>query len=447
MHKSATKSAKLLTPEQLANLKKNAYGILSEARKTLLTRFPFYGSIAMSLELIPTRDKRIDTACTDGKSIYFDIDFLSTLSNDDKVFVLAHEVMHNVMLHLLRTDKKADHYTLNLAEDMEVNNILAKDGLSVPKNAVTSRSYNFADGLNAETYYELLMEQKQNKQNNAFGDNTGDGDDGDDNSSSSSQQGLDKEQFDKHIHKDEELADVEDEIQDKYGKLEYDPDFQPKVTQANVEHVRESAVAAAQMLERTAGSVPAHLKKLIDDLLTPTVNWRDVLAKYVLKTAGESQRSWNSPNRRFAGRGLYLPSSHGDAINIIVGIDTSGSVEDYSKQFLSELNGLISSYDNYNVTVIQCDSEVQKVDEYNTDNPLDTASFEFHGYGGTVLSPIFKYVEDNQIEGDCIVILTDGEVCDNFKPEDQPYLPVLWCVTKDGTDKYLPFGEICHIDN
>lgn len=440
MHKPATKSAKALTPEQLDNLKRNAYGILSEARKTLLTRFPFYGSIAMSLELIPTRDKRIDTACTDGKSIYFDIDFLSTLTNDDKVFILGHEVMHNVMLHLLRdTHKDTDHYTMNLAEDMEVNNILAQDGLSIPKDAVTSRSYDFPEGLNAETYYDMLMQQKEkdDEEENAAGDS----------SDSNEQNNSNSGQFDVHIHKDEEVEDVKEEMQDKYGVIEYDPDFQPKVTQANVENVRESAVAAAQMLERVAGTIPAHLKKIINDLLKPTVNWRDVLAKYVLKAAGESHRTWNNPNRRFAGRGLYLPSSHGEAINIVVGIDTSMSVEQYSKQFLSELQGLVSSYDDYNVTVIQCDTEIQKVDEYNMDNPLDVATFEFNGYGGTILTPIFKYVEDHQIDADCIVMLTDGCVYDTFKPEDQPILPVLWCLTKDGTDKYLTFGEICQIDD
>jgi len=474
MRKQLSASAREITPEQLATLKENAVGLLAEARKTLLNRFPFVGSIAMSLDLVPVRDCRIATIATDGKNIFCDIDFLSTLSNDDKIFILAHEIYHCVMLHLLRRDNR-DHDKFNLATDMEVNNILQQDGLSVPRDAVTSAKHNFPDGLSAEEYYDMLLqneklqEQKSNTQNkqNGSSDGAGSASDGDkpedddadaaddaekpnqskDNGSGDKNGEL-KGQFDKHIYKDEQIEESGDETkQDRYGKIGYDPDFQPNATQQNVERVREAAVAAAQMIERQGGTLPGHVQKIVKQLLEPKLDWKEKLAQYVLKAAGESERTWNRPNRRFAGRGLYLPASQSNSVRIAVGIDTSGSVGEFSDKFMAELNGICSSFGNYEVTTIQCDTQVQKVDKFdNIENPLDCAKFQFHGFGGTRLQPIFNYVKDNDLDVSCIVVLTDGFVTDSFQPENAPDVPVLWCVTKGGSKKSLTFGEVCDLD-
>ena len=416
------KASKKLTDEQVALLKENALGILSESRKTLLNRFPFVGQIAMSLDLVPVRDRRISTMCTDGKAIYCSIDFLSSLSKDDTVFILGHEVYHNVLLHLLRRDSR-DPETFNLATDMEVNNVLAADGLSVPKDAVTSSKHGFPNGLSAEEYYDMLQQDGANA-----------------NASS--------KPLDKHVSKGDRPEDMPDEMtEDKYGEVSYDPDFMPEVTKQAVERVREAAVAAAQMIERQGGTLPGHLKKIVDSLLKPKLDWKEVLAQHVLKSAGETDRTWSCPNRRFASRGLYLPSSESKAVRIAVGIDTSGSVASSSKQFLSELNGIISSFGSYEITAIQCDTQVQDVQKFDDlDSPLDCAAFEFKGFGGTILRPVFDYVEDKQLDVTCIVMLTDGEVCDAFKKEDAPSVPVLWCVTKGGSTDRLPFGTVCQMD-
>lgn len=460
MRKIAKDTAKTLSDDQLAILKENAAGILAEARKTLLNRFPFVGSIAMSLNLIPTRDCRIATMATDGKNVYCDIDFLSTLSNDDKLFILAHEIYHCVMLHLLRQDNR-DHELFNVATDMEVNNILRADGMSVPNTAILSDKYNFQNDLSAEQYYELLLQRQQYQKSDSrngsngggsAGNEDGDDSDGDDESQdgngSGNKEGKLEGQFDKHIYKGEKVEDKGDENQqDRYGKVGYDPDFQPNVTQSAVEQVREAAVAAAQMIERQCGELPGHLQKIVKGLLEPKLDWKEVLQKFVLKTAGESERTWNRPNRRFAGRGLYLPSSRSDSIRIAVGIDTSGSIEQYCDQFLSELNGIISSFGDYEVTAIQCDYDVKDVETFdNINNPLDCAKFKFKGFGGTRLQPIFDRVKDDELDVSCIVVITDGEVSDDFRPENAPDVPVLWCVTKNGRKDKLKFGDICDLD-
>ena len=79
---------------------------LAQDRQQLLLRWPFVGGVIMRMELVPVRDDRLDTACTDGDSIFVDIDFYSKLTKDERLFVLAHEVWHSVLLHFVRRQKR-----------------------------------------------------------------------------------------------------------------------------------------------------------------------------------------------------------------------------------------------------------------------------------------------------------------------------------------------------
>ena len=209
MRKTANKSAKILTETQIVTLKENAIGILAGGRKVVLDRFPFVGSIAMSLDLVPTRDCRCPTMCTDGAAIYCDIDFLNGRSNDDMVFIVAHEVYHNVMLHSLRKDNR-DHETFNIATDIEINNILEEDGMQVPKTACTWRSHNLPKGKSAEEMYDILMDRKKFRSANPNPNKKSDGQ-GEGTPSSGNQDGKLEGQFDKHIYKGEDVPEKGDE--------------------------------------------------------------------------------------------------------------------------------------------------------------------------------------------------------------------------------------------
>src|SRR5574344_1378977 len=91
-----------LSEEKLAKIKKEIAESLALDRHGLICDFPFTAAIAMRMDLIPTRDKRVRTACTDGKRVFFDCDFYSKLKKNERAFVLAHEIWHCVMLHLSR---------------------------------------------------------------------------------------------------------------------------------------------------------------------------------------------------------------------------------------------------------------------------------------------------------------------------------------------------------
>lgn len=151
-----------LTDTELAKLKKTSLDLMGQDRQKLLVRFPFTGGILMRLELVPVRDLRLNTAATDGSRIFFDISFMSKLNADERLFVMAHEAWHCVLMHMLRCQTR-NQKRFNIATDMEINRMLKKEGLVVPPWVLMPEP-DWPDGLSAEEMYELLPANKINPQ-------------------------------------------------------------------------------------------------------------------------------------------------------------------------------------------------------------------------------------------------------------------------------------------
>lgn len=441
-------------------LKKTAGAILVKYRQNLINNHPFIGTIAMNLDLIPIRDARCSTAMTDGKSIYFDIDFLSKLSEKEGVFVLGHEVWHVVMMHFLR-DKGFDPSIFNLACDMEVNQILENDGFIPPAAAIFPNKqhsrvcqYDFPDNMNAEKYYELLLKDLEKKQNkmNKEGKPEKLNSKRNKNNNGGNCSGQFDDHFDKNADYDKAGEDaLKKKVSDKYGEKGLDEDFKPGKIKSDsdakemAEEIRQSIVSAAQTYEKLRGELPGHIKQIVNTMLESKVSWKEALAKFI--TSGmDNKTTWNAPNRRFAYSGIYLPRHDGEMMRIAIGIDTSGSCQDECQTFLSEINEIAKTFGNYELHLIQCDTQVQDYqtfDEFNTiEGHVD--KIEFKGFGGTRLKPIFDYIQLNNIEVSGVVIFTDG-YCENFKNDGSIDIPVLWTIAGDNKAENLEIGEKIYI--
>ena len=90
----------------------------------ILFKFPLLCVAMMSLPIVP--DDRIGTAATDGQQIFYSPKFFSTLSDEQKQFVFAHEVMHVAFNHILRS-KGRNQRLWNIATDSVINQILKND--------------------------------------------------------------------------------------------------------------------------------------------------------------------------------------------------------------------------------------------------------------------------------------------------------------------------------
>ena len=401
-----------LSGAELAKLKKATYASMCQDRQKLLVRFPFTGGILMRMEFVPVRDRRLRTAATDGDRVFMDIAFCAGLSADERLFVMAHEVWHCVLMHMLRCQTR-ELSAFNVAADMEVNRMLKKEGLISPVGCLMPKPE--WEELSAEEIYEHIRKN-------------------------SGREGSDG-QFDEHIYPSASSAlsagDNTPAITDQWGEVGFDRDYEPIITKDLADKIRERIVAVAQQLERTRGSIPAHLEGIVRAALRPQIRWQEVLAQFVTSCYGGSRR-WLPPNRRHVSQGLYLQSSRKERLQAAVAIDTSGSTTADLPQFFSELNALLNTFGDYELTVMQCDCKMQHVERYDAYNPFHSPEWEVFGIGGTDFRPPFDYVAEHpEIEPSCFIYITDGF---GPTPNNPPPYPVLWLLTGDGV-KPAPWGQ------
>ena len=74
--------------------------------------------------------------------------------------------------------------------------------------------------------------------------------------------------------------------------------------------------------------------------------------------------------------------------------------------FAGHANRILETCNPERVVVIYCDAAVNRVDEFEPDDlPI---KFDACGGGGTSFKPVFDYIDDNDIEPEVVVYLTDG---------------------------------------
>lgn len=294
--------------------------------------------------------------------------------------------------------------------------MLAKEGLRAPSWVLMPKSD--WEELSAEEIYEHLRtrddpppQDSQNGQRSGAGEGNG--------------------QFDRHIYGGDTDGEegILPPVSDQWGEVGLDKDFTPSVPNTLAEKTRERIVAVAQQMQRTRGTVPAHLESLVRAALRPQIRWQEVLAQFVTSCYGGSRR-WLPPSRRHLGSGLYLQSARKERLRAVVAIDTSGSTTADLPRFFTELGSLLGAFGDYELTILQCDCEIQHVERFDAANPFHAPEWEAFGHGGTDFRPPFDYVARHpELEPSCLIYLTDG--C-GPAPERPPPYPVLWILTNGG---------------
>lgn len=142
----------------------NADMIYDVTRK-MLVKYPRFGSEIADANIEFRDDLPFHTAATDGKNIYVDLNYFESLSEDDRLFTIAHEIMHIKFMHMYRLKdkdgKKRDLNLWNIATDAIINANLERDGFTIKEGYV-----NMPEALNysAEEFYEILLKEKENQQ-------------------------------------------------------------------------------------------------------------------------------------------------------------------------------------------------------------------------------------------------------------------------------------------
>ena len=128
-----------------------------------------------------------------------------------------------------------------------------------------------------------------------------------------------------------------------------------------------------------------------------------MLRKYLLSYLPYDY-SFNRPSKKFGD--MIMPGVVKESVDLVVHVDTSGSInEDELSQFMSEVIGILKSHNNVNITLLDCDADINSVTNLNSRSP---PKFNLKGGGGTSHEPVVDWVKKNKVNCKCLVTLTDG---------------------------------------
>ena len=141
--------------------------LIYEIKNLLLARYPRFGSEVAKANIEYRTDLKYHTAAADGRNVYIDPEYFKGLSEDDRLFLIAHEFMHNKFLHMYRLKDSngvmRDTDVWNEATDAIINANLERDGFTIKRGYVNRPE---AINYSAEEFYEILLKEREEKQKN-----------------------------------------------------------------------------------------------------------------------------------------------------------------------------------------------------------------------------------------------------------------------------------------
>jgi len=389
----------------------NIHADIAKHSKTLMFKEPFYGLFLISLN--KELSDAVSTACVAKEGINTKLvispKFWETISDNVKIAVLKHELLHIAFKHLQMYDDYPEKEMLNIAADLEINQYIEDsykdetwEGLEIT-NAPWN-TMNLPVKAGTRKYYELLQQEVQNNPDGdvskfvqAMKDANGDGE------SRTITLGDGTQVEVKASH----------EFWKQYEGMD---EAEKKLMEKQIEHQLKDT---AEQVQKQRGTIPGELKELIDSLYVseePVIDWRAYLRRFNgMASKVFTKKTRRKPNKRFYGNPALKIKQRK---NTLVAIDTSGSVsKDDLKEFLSEIHHIYKT--GTEITVVECDASIGRVYEYKG---KAEEALQITGRGGTSYEPVLNYLWDHKDKYQNLIYLTDGECSTNMTP----CKPTLW---------------------
>jgi predicted metal-dependent peptidase len=393
---------------------------LITARVGLLLRASFFGNLATRLKLV-NADEWCSTAATDGRNFYYNSRFVDMLKPKEVEFLFGHEVLHCVYDHFGRRGDR-DPMLFNIANDYCVNGDLKKHRVGEFITSVPCLYDHKYEGMSSEEIYDILYENAEKIDIGSL---------------------IDK-MLDEHLDGE---GNGEGSDKDGDGKENGKGGGRPKLSAEERQQIKDEikeAVLAAASASDGAGNLPAGVKRIIEDMTAPKMNWRELL-RMQLESTIKSDYTWMRNSRRGWHMDAVMPGMKLDPmIDIAISIDASGSMGDKMlKDFLAEIAGIMEQFPNYRIHVVSFDTQVYNPQQFDSENLDDITEYEVMGGGGTDFDCVFRYFKENEIEPKRHIMFTDGYPCGSWG--DENYCDTVFIM--HGTTTIVPpFGQFAYYE-
>jgi len=400
-------------------------------------------------------------------NMYYSEKWVKSLTERELEGVMCHEVMHCALEHMDRTGVR-NHQIANIAQDMVVNDIvmsckedsryssdrkmfdLPKEGI-IPDEKHTCRLGKppkyicVVKDVNKKPYEEVYDEIypkipkiKISISGMGQGDGKGQGQSGQGGNQGKQGKGKSKPGagggFDIHIRRPPKGK----------GKGKDGKKGKGKKGKGGCGNDWKTIIAEAATYAKQRGQLPAGMERRIDGLLESKINWQTLLWKFLTREIPYDY-TYSRPHKKSISAGFYMPSVMRENIEIMVAVDTSGSIgDDELKDFLSEIVAMARSFRNVRMTMLVCDADIQNVHTVENGNIERIMSLEMKGGGGTDHRPVFKWIRENKPMTRVLMCLTDGYTA---FPAKIPNFSVIWVLSKNSVPETdIPFGHTVKIE-
>ena len=353
---------------------------------------PFFAVLALRLKYVESTTLYPPTAACDGVHCYYHPGFVDELNKHQLIGLIAHEVLHPALFHTTRRGNR-DPIRWNWACDHAINLILTNSGVILPPGAVCDKKFK---GMSAEAIYDAMGPEDLPPE----------------------------DEWNIGVVMDAGSGPENQKDRVKEGKSPGQGLTHSDIAQAEKDW--QMAVAQAAQVVKSQGKLPAGLEVFVNELLHPKIPWAAQLKPFFTKLTPQSH-TWTRPNRRFIGQDIILPSvSFGNTGEVIVALDTSGSVSDSEfKQFTSEIICMLYNAKPEKLLVMYVDSSIHDIRTFTPNEPLNFKKLARKGYGGTSFIPPFTYCEEHNLNPHVLVYLTDGY---GPFPDSPSRFPTVWVI-------------------
>jgi predicted metal-dependent peptidase len=358
-----------------------------------------------------------NTAWVDGKNIHWDLQFFLSLSNEERMFIYAHEILHWLLGHFWRQGNR-NQLRCNIAMDYAINSMLVDDYPNImhrPDDTLYDSKYR---GLSFEQIYEMLPLELDRRPQPMSGQGAGQMGDGS-NGKDPSEQGWG--------HHDAWGKDIDEEGNATPAKSDPNEGF------VDLPQTWNGKLVEAMNFAKQMGKVPAGFARAVGPLLNPVLPLKKLLLPYL--SAGAVDYTMQPTDRRFTHANMFLPSPFDDENieDFVACFDTSGSItdediQDYNTEMYSMLRmfprmrGWAMFGDAAVANVVKLDGTVPKVSDYQ-------------GGGGTDLRIFIDECEKRKIKPKVMLLFTDTYGTWHEKGPRYPH------ITISSTDEKAPWGK------
>jgi predicted metal-dependent peptidase len=363
----------------------------------------FWGTIGLTMPMVPRDD--IETMATDSRSVFYNPEFVMTLSEAECMGVIAHEISHVALQHFARQGTR-DAHTWNMAADYELNPDLIQAGLTLTQDCLNETRFK---GLAAEQIYNVIA--RENEQDKRQGKTP------------------------RHVPGSGDMIEpTNDDGSPMTGEQ------LAELNERNEATVSQALGAARKAGLLAGGHIPTQLVNVSATRNLPNaIDWRQPLRAFI-DVLGSRQQSWAKLSRRGHARGMALPGEKVIRPSLVAFIvDISGSMDTQKvNQALIEAQSALDDNACDAIDVIYTDTTVKAIDHYEHGEQIQ---FKASNGGGTDFAAVMRHIADSDESYAAIVFLTDGQTS-SFGID--PEIPTLWAITDTlpATEALrIPYGE------